>query len=123
MKNIMIFGMALFLVGCESVANLVPDRFDNVEYAMLVDLNVDAMMSNGSCEFSETTYRKSLFLKRYSQGTMNKTSQNLYREVHSLVEEFYQRENPSPIYCKMKWENILVVTDKAIELTGSRIKK
>ena len=118
----MVATFSLLLVGC-GITNLIPDRFDNVEYGMLVSLNVDAIVSNGSCDIGEDTYKNALFLKRYSEGTMNNTGQNIYKEIYSMVEEFYLRENPSRIYCKMKWENIQVVTDKAIELSGNRIKK
>ena len=122
-KGIIIVGIVLSLAGCANIGNLVADKFDNVEYGKLVELNVDAITSEGRCPLSQDTYKNSLWLKIYSAGTMNDTSTDLYKELHGLVEEFYNRENPSEVYCKLKWENIVKATDDAIALTGSRIKK
>jgi len=102
---------------------LIPDRFDNVEFAHLVSLNVDANMSRQGCEIAVDTYKNALFLKKYSEGTMNKTNNEIYGEIHSLVEELYRREAPSVMYCKLKWNNIIEATDAAIALSGKRIKK
>ena len=123
-KGIIIVTIAMLsLTGCANVANIFADRFDNVEYGKLVELNVDAIASEGNCPLSKETYKKALWLKIYSEGTMNDTSSDLYEELYGLVEEFYNRENPSDVYCNLKWENIVKATDDAIALTGSRIKK
>lgn len=118
--GLLIIATLLTLSGC---ANLFSDRFDNVEYGMLVQLNVDSITQRTDCPLKLDTYKKSLALKIYSEGTMNDTSKDIYNEIHGLVDEFYTRENPSPVYCDLKWDNIQDATTRAIELTGSRIKK
>ena len=74
--------LALLLNGCSSLMNMIPDRFDNVEYAKLVSLNVDAEVSKESCSVDIETYKSALFLKKYSEGTMNKTNNEIYSEIH-----------------------------------------
>ena len=123
MKLIGLIVLTILLTSCSSILNLIPDRFDNVEFAHLVSLSVDATISRQGCEVSVDTYKNALFLKKYSEGTMNKTNNEIYGEIHSLVEELYQREAPSTVYCKLKWNNIIEATDAAIALSGKRIKK
>ena len=115
----------LALSGCGSLMNLFPDQFDNMEYAKLVELNVAASIhKNGiTCQRPDETYRTAKFLEVYSKGTMNETNQNIYVEIGSLVTELYQRNDPSPAYCKVKWGNIEKATSEVITLSGARIKK
>jgi len=125
MKLPIVLATTLLLSGCGTLMNLFPDRFDNVEYARLVDLNVYAKISkNGvTCQRPDEAYRSAKFLEVYSQGTMNETNQTIYSEISSLVTELYQRNDPSPAYCKLKWKNVETATNDAISLSGARIKK
>lgn len=123
MKILGFIALALLISGCSSLMNLIPDRFDNVEYAHLVSLNVDAEVSKESCAVDIETYKSALFLKKYSEGTMNKTNNEIYSEIESLVAELYNRKDPSLVYCKLKWKNVIEATDAAIVLSGKRIKK
>lgn len=115
----------LALSGCGSLMNLFPDQFDNMEYAKVVELNVVASVSKNSitCQRPDNAYLTAKFLEVYSKGTMNETNQKIYAEVGSLVSELYQRNDPSPAYCKIKWGNIEKATSEVIALSGARIKK
>lgn len=124
MKKLIVVPLIVLLSGC-SLMNLIPDRFDSVEYGKAIELNVAANMYSraGACTLPDQPYADAKFLEVYSKGTMNETNQQIYTEISSLVEELYTREDPSAVYCKMKWKNIETATHKAIELSGSRIKK
>ena len=124
MKLTIVLMTTLLLSGC-GIANLIPDQFDNIEYSQVVNLNVSASINKDKliCTRPEHVYHNAKFLEVYSKGTMNETNQNIYTEVTSLVEELYKRENPSPVYCKLKWGNIEKATEEVIALSGTRIKK
>jgi len=125
MKLPIVLATTLLLSGCGSLANLFPDQFDNVEYSQVVNLNVSASINKTKpqCTRPEDVYHNAKFLEVYSKGTMNETNQNIYVEIGSLVDELYTRENPSPVYCKLKWNNIEKATSEVIALSGARIKK
>jgi len=125
MRLTIVLATTLMLSGCGSLANLFPDQFDNMEYAKVIELNVSASINkNGkTCQRPDDAYRTAKFLEVYSKGTMNETNQTIYTEVGSLVEELYTRENPSAVYCKLKWGNIEKATSDVITLSGARIKK
>ena len=64
----------------------------------------------------------SQFLQRYSEGTLNTNTAEIYAQIDSLVTELSSRENPSTGYCILKKQSIVEVTDKAIETFGGRFK-
>lgn len=125
MKTFLVIPLVVALSGCSALTNLIPDRFDSMEYAKVIELNIAANMNSraGVCVLPDEAYATAKFLEIYSKGTMNQTNQAIYGEVSSLVEELYTRDNPSDVYCKLKWQNIEKATNQAIELSGARIKK
>ena len=116
MNKVNVFLLTIFLSSC----SLLPDPFDNIEYMHLVHLNILAAETK-DCQVSEMKYY-SQFLQRYSEGTLNTNTAKIYGEINTLVEELHARENPSPMYCILKKESIVEVTDDAIETFGRRFK-
>lgn len=126
-KNIMkgmVIGFMVVIVGaCSNLTNLIPNKFDNVEYGSLVRLGVlteNAKECDGSLALS--AYGESAFLEKYSKYTMNETNQKIYVKINDLVEELKDREDPSPAYCRIKWGNISAVVEEALSVSGSRQK-
>jgi hypothetical protein len=118
-KNISVLFGILLLSGCA----LIPDRFDNVEYMQLVNLNLVA--SEKSCTIEDIVALKyySRFLAKYSAGTLNTNVSSIYSDINSNVEELAARENPSTAYCLAKKEIIAEQTEMAISTFGKRIKQ
>ena len=116
--------LTVVLTGCAGFSlNQLPNKFDNVEYRDLVELNVLSKWSE-TCSPTEIERMDYLgnILKTYSKGTLNDNVAEIYSEVSSLTSELRARENPSQIYCKLKRENITIATEKAIEIFGGRLK-
>lgn len=118
-KNISLLFGVLLLSGCA----LIPDRFDNVEYMQLINLNLVA--SEPSCNTEDLVALKyySRFLAKYSAGTLNKNVTSIYADINSNVEELITRENASTAYCLAKKEIIAEQTEMAISTFGKRIKQ
>ena len=93
MNKVKVFLLTILLSSC----SLLPDPFDNVEYMHLIH-------------------------QRYSEGTLNTNTAEIYAQIDSLVTELSSRENPSTGYCILKKQSIVEVTDKAIETFGGRFK-
>lgn len=111
--------VAFFLLsGCA----LIPDRFDNVEYMQLVNLNLIAMEKSCNVQDISAMLYYSRFLTKYSAGTLNKNTSEIYSSINSNVEELGARENPSTSYCLAKKEIIAEQTNLAISTFGKRIK-
>ena len=125
MKGFILGAFIVMLSGCNAAMNLIPDRFDNVEYYAVVTLNVNAaeLKTKEECTRPENILVRARVLSRYAEGTMNQTNKDIYNELDSLFTELYARENPSNVYCKMKWQNIENVTNDIVTLSGKRIKK
>ena len=125
MKGFVSAVLLISLSACAGITNLIPDRFDNVEYYAVVTLNVNAaeLKTKEECTRPEAVLLRAKVLSKYAEGTMNQTNQDIYSELDSLVTELYARENPSNVYCKMKWQNIENVSNDILILSGKRIKK
>lgn len=117
------------LTGCaglNNIANNLPDRFDNVEFAYLVELNVISSnaFSDDYCRDSELKrmhYNASI-LEKYSEKTLNINTSDIYKQIKDLTQELVSRQDPSQSYCKIKRENISEVTDNALTIFGDRLK-
>lgn len=122
-KNLSTVLAAASVTACASVGNLIPDRFDNVEYGTLVELHVLSSYSE-TCEIDELKQLQlhSRMLAKYSSGTLNQNTAAIYEEINDLVEELMARENPSPTYCRIKRQAITDITDAAIITFGARLK-
>lgn len=118
-KKLSILTAFVLLSGCA----LIPDRFDNVEYMQLINLNLVA--SEKTCEISDISALQyySRFLAKYSSGTLNKNVANIYASINSNVEELAARNNPSTAYCLAKKAIIAEQTEQAINTFGKRIKQ
>lgn len=125
MKGFILGAFVVMLSSCNAAMNLIPDRFDNVEYYSIVTLSVNAsqLKTNEECVRPDTFLTRTKVLSKYAQGTMNKTNQDIYNDFDALVTELYARENPSNAYCKMKWQNIENAANDILAISGSRIKK
>jgi hypothetical protein len=123
LQKFIILSVAFLLAGCSTIASWIPDKFDNVEYERLVQLNVTVDMVSGCDQDNiQDMLYNSRILKKYSQGTLGKDASVVYAEINSLVEEMNNRENPSVVYCELKRKNIRTLTEKAIDIYGNRLK-
>lgn len=114
---------ALILTGCAGGFNRLPNKFDNVEYRDLVELNVLAGWSEGCArpELDRMEYLGKI-LSTYSAGSLNDDVAEIYKAVGDLTVELRARENPSDTYCRLKRTNIAEATDRAIQVFGRRSK-
>lgn len=110
------------LAGCASSLNRLPNKFDNVEYRDLVELNVLSKWSD-TCKSSELKRMDYLgkILSTYSSNRLNADIAEIYSEISRLTSELRERENPSDAYCKLKRDNISETTDRALEVFGERL--
>ena len=115
--------LSLFILTSCSVANLIPNKFDNAEYSALVRLGVVAENTKDcDVDYINVAWFESAFLDKYAEHTMNETNQRIYAKINELVEELKNREDPSPAYCRIKWGNISKVVEEALSVSGSRQK-
>lgn len=122
MKNIVMSIGILLLSSC-AVMDLIPDKFDAVEYGALVNLGVIAENSTDCDPMKmESAWVQSAFLEKYSEHTMNDNNHQIYVQIHDLVSELKKRQEPSPAYCRIKWGNISTIVEEALAVSGSRMK-
>lgn len=121
-RNLTILFAVAILSGC-SIIGAMPDKFDNQEYAYLVELNVTSSHSS-TCEIEEIAYMDHLaaVLEKYSEHTLNKNTTEIYAEIRSLTRELASRTSPSDTYCKIKRNNISKVTNETLSVFGNRRK-
>ena len=126
MKNFMYMWlpsvMVLGIVGCSAISGGLPDRFDSSEFSELVRLNLISESTECSKEDIHEAYERSAFLSKYAEHTLNGNNAEIYHQIYDLVGELHDRESPSDAYCNLKWRNINDVTDRALEVSGSRRK-
>lgn len=122
MKNFVILFGVLFLSSC-AVMDLIPDKFDNVEYGALVNLGVIAENTTG-CDVPalESAWVQAAFLEKYSEYALKKNNHNIYGKILDEIVEFKNRQDPSAGYCRIKWGNISTITEEALSVVGSRMK-
>jgi hypothetical protein len=113
---------SFLLSGCAGL-NRLPNKFDNVEYRDLVELNVLSKWGTtcNQAELDRMSYLGNI-LETYSAGTLNNDVAEIYKEISSLTAELKARENPSEVYCKLKRNTITESTNKAIKVFGGRLK-
>ena len=114
--------MVLGIVGCSAISGGLPDRFDSSEFSELVRLNLISESTECSKEDIHEAYERSAFLSKYAEHTLNGNNAEIYHQIYDLVGELHDRESPSDAYCNLKWRNINEVTDRALEMSGSRRK-
>jgi len=115
----------LFLIGCAQLAQWKPSEFDNVEFNSLATLYV---MANTPSSEEEWCNRRELFamkrmslrLQVYSEHRLNDNIGDIYRELNSLINELYDRQNPSNVYCKIKRTTVAESIDHILEVFGGR---
>lgn len=114
--------LVLVLVGLMAGCSFIPDKFDNVEYMQLVNLNIVA--TEKTCTSVDVNAMKyySRFLAKYSEGTLNSNTAEIYSIINKNVEELAAKENPSQAYCLAKKELIAQQTENAISTFGRRVK-
>ena len=126
MKNFMYMWLPtvvlLSIVGCSAMQSGLPDKFDSTEFSELVRLNLVSESTECSKEDIHEAYEMSAFLSKYAEHTLNGNNAEIYYQINDLVEELHERESPSDAYCKLKWRNINDVTNRALEVSGSRRK-
>ena len=120
-RKVSILALAILISGC----NLLPDNFDNQEFGYLAELHVSASVTPSPCDEDELKeiHRLASILATYSEHTLNNNTTLIYSEIQSLAGELLVRESPSRTYCKMKRKSIRQVTDTALSVFGTRIKK
>jgi len=120
-RKVSILALALLMSGC----SLFPDNFDNQEFGYLAELHVSASVTPSPCDAGELKeiHRLASILATYSDHTLNDNTALIYSEIESLSDELSNRESPSKIYCKLKRKSIEDVTEKALSVFGTRIKK
>lgn len=125
------FSLLAFVVltgcaGLNNIANNLPDRFDNVEFAYLVELNVISSntFSEDFCKDAELKrmHYNATILAKYSEKTLNTNTADIYKQIKDLTFELMSRKDPSQGYCKVKRENITEVTDTALTIFGDKLK-
>jgi len=116
----------LGLAGCSAIDRFMPSDFDNVEYGMLVELNVvskSALVKDESwCHPSHLSRMAYLStqLEVYATHRLNENIVNIYKEVNSMTKELRDRKDPSNTYCKIKRQNIHKITTDTLAVFGSR---
>lgn len=125
MKTLIALSLFLLLSGCSALSKFIPSNFDNVEYGMLVELNVIAsspLVEDNWCNDSHLNRMAyiSRQLKVYSEHRLNENIANIYSEIDSLAMELRNRKNPSTTYCKIKRNNIHKITNETLSVFGDR---
>lgn len=118
--------MVLGLVSCTAITDLLPSDFDNVEYQMLVELNVIAksplVKDDAWCHPSHISRMSYLShqLTVYAKHRLNPNINKIYNTINDTVFELKQKEDPSNAYCKIKRNTIYKMTDDTMKVFGQR---
>lgn len=125
MRYLFFGAIALIFIGCSQVSQWIPSKFDNVELNSLATLYVMASTPASEedwCNRRELfgMKRMSLRLQVYSEHRLNDNIGDIYRELNSLINELYDRENPSNVYCKVKRMTVAESIDHILEVFGGR---
>lgn len=118
--------IVLGLASCSAIDRFMPSDFDNVEYDMLVELNVisksDLVKEKSWCHPSHLSRMAYLStrLEVYATHRLNENIVNIYKEINSMAKELRDREDPSNTYCKIKRQNIHKITADTLSVFGSR---
>jgi len=125
MRYLFFGAIGLLFIGCSQVAQWMPSEFDNVEFNSLATLYV---LANTPASEEEWCNRRELFamkrmslrLQVYSEHRLNDNIGDIYRELNSLINELYDRENPTDVYCKIKRMTVAESIDRTLEVFGGR---
>jgi hypothetical protein len=125
MRYLLFGALVLLFVGCGQLAQWKPSEFDNVEFNSLATLHV---LANTPASEEEWCNRRELFamkrmslrLQVYSEHRLNDNIGDIYRELNSLINELYDRETPSNVYCKVKRMTVAESIDHMLEVFGGR---
>ena len=118
--------VVLGLVSCSTIDKWVPDDFDNVEYQILVELNVIAksplVKEESWCHPSHLSRMSYLShqLTVYAKHRLNPNINKIYGTINDTVFELKNREDPSNAYCKIKRNTIYKMTDDTLKVFGQR---
>lgn len=119
MKLLSVVILATLLTAC----GLIPDKFDSAEYSAVVRVAVIAENAKGCDSYDiSTAWLDTAFLEKYAENTMNENTHRIYEQMLVLMTELKERENPSTGYCLVKWRNISFAAEKALSMSGSRMK-
>jgi hypothetical protein len=99
---------------------MLPTQFDPIEYERLVNVSILTEKRECDRETVSEILENTKFLKVYSKYSTNTNIHNTYRELYNLAEELYNRDNPSSYYCKIKMDTINGITEKMLDVYGSR---
>jgi hypothetical protein len=129
MKPLVTLVLVLFVAGCANISNLIPEKYDPIEFNRLAEINVVARNPIANIpvwchptELKLLNFHTSV-LEVYAKNTLKPRIAEIYTELNSLASELYHREDPSEAYCKIKRQNIAELTDQALAVFGNRSKK
>lgn len=109
---------------------MTPPKYDNNEYALLVELETHSRFLNNECDNANQTERRlnqmhfvSQQLVTYTQylpvnDEFHKISQILAEDVEEMAARYSKSQQPSPGYCRIKSTIIAANADKALETLG-----
>ena len=114
MKKSLLIAVVL-LSGC----SLWMANYDTNEYALVN--RVRTLAQTGDCGKREELYITALELKNFSQYIpRNQASIDLNSKLYDMVEDLHKRDNPSPVFCKLKLDNITKTAETIQQVTGSK---
>ena len=128
-KLLTVIAVTVIFAGCSNLSNLIPEKYDAVEFNRLAELHV---ITKGSardqmvwCLPSEIKYIRynSEVLAVYAEHTLKPRIAEIYAEIADLARELAARKEPSEAYCRIKRNNITELTRSALEVFGTRSKK
>ena len=120
MKKLLIVVLAMSVSAC-SLLGKIPDRFNEVEYGYLAELKTSVSWSE-SCDIKELSEMKYLSstLVEYSRR-FNDNNKTIYANIDQQINALYNKDNPSPAYCKIKRKALGEVIDKTLDVYGRRL--
>lgn len=120
----LVFAVATtFIVGCAELGKWVPSKYDNNEFDTLAEIQVIAgMPTKDWCNPRELQFmkRQSAKLVLYGKYRLNDNIEGIYNDLHSLVSELAEKEEPSDAYCKIKRGSIADASEAALKVFGGR---
>jgi len=126
-KFLTLITLTFVVAGCSNFSKFIPSGFDSTEFDRLAELHVvstSPLVGDNWCRSADINRMHFLseILLTYSKYTLNTNISDIYTEINSLTDELRQAEEPSPVYCKLKRENISNATQGALEVFGKRVK-
>jgi len=123
MKKLYLVSIVVLLTGC----SLLAPSFDNNEYEQFVKLNSEAVFLKAQC--GTTDMSTGLTAMKYNTGNLltyatylpnNEEITSMAKIIDNDVQELIDRgDNMSKTYCELKFDQIMIKLDEALDSVGN----